>query len=45
LDLRLSHRQPDPRCLRVRDGSHLHCHFATRVCTGYNSVESFDAHA
>jgi hypothetical protein len=44
LDLRLSHCRPDPRCLRVQDGSRLCRHFAARVCTESNSVESFDAH-
>jgi hypothetical protein len=45
LDLGLGHRRPDPRRLRVRDGSCLHRHFATRVCARSNVVESLDAHA
>jgi hypothetical protein len=45
LDLGLGHRQPDPRRLRVRDGSRLLHHFVTRVCSGSNGAKSLNAHA
>jgi hypothetical protein len=45
LDLRLIHRRPDPRRLRVRDGSRLRCHSATRVHAGSNIAEGLDVHA
>jgi hypothetical protein len=45
LDLRLSHRRPDPHRLRVRDGSRLRRHSAARVWTRSNIAQSFDTHA
>jgi hypothetical protein len=45
LDLGLGHRRPDPRRLRVRDGSRLHRHFTTRVRDGSNFAQGLDAHA
>jgi hypothetical protein len=45
LDLHLSHHRPDPRRLRVRDGSLLCRHSAARVCAGSNSAKGLDAHA
>jgi hypothetical protein len=44
LDLRLRHRRPDPRHLRIRDGSLLHCHFTARVRIGSNISEGLDMH-
>jgi hypothetical protein len=45
LDLGLHHRRPNPRRLRVRDGSRLCCHIAARVWTGSNAAQGLDAHA
>jgi hypothetical protein len=45
LDLGLGHRRPDPRRLRVRDGSSLRRHLATRVGVGSNVAQGFDTHA
>jgi pyridoxine 5'-phosphate synthase PdxJ len=45
LDLGLAHRRPDPRHLRVRDGSSLRRHFTARVGVGSNVAQGFYAHA
>jgi hypothetical protein len=45
LDFGLGHRRPNPRCLRVWDGSRLRSHFATRVGYGSNGAKGLDAHA
>jgi hypothetical protein len=44
LDFGLGHRRPDPRRLRVQDGSRLRRHFAARVCARSNVAKSLDAH-
>jgi hypothetical protein len=44
LDLGLSHRRLNPRCLQVWDGSSLRRHFTTRVDVGSNVAQGFYAH-
>jgi hypothetical protein len=45
MDLSLGHPRPDPRRLRVRDGSRLRRHFAARVRARSNVAKGLDAHA